>query len=54
MPHLPEQGRGWNDLAADLDRRRDKDADWRRGRTALFVFNAGETVRQVGEQAYLA
>ncbi len=54
MPHLPEQGRGWNDLAADLDRRRDNDADWRRGRTALFVFNAGESVRRVGEQAYLA
>lgn len=54
MTHLPENSRGWNDLAAELEQHRSKDADWRRGRTALFVFNAGEDVRQVGERAYLA
>jgi sphinganine-1-phosphate aldolase len=54
MTQLPENGRGWNDLAAALEQHRDKDADWRQGRTALFIFNAGEQVRQVGEQAYLA
>lgn len=54
MPHLPQQGRGWHALAAALAERRAGDADWQRGRTALFVFNAGEEVRRVGEQAYLA
>lgn len=54
MSHLPEDGRGWNDLAAALEQRRSGDADWQHGRTALFIFNAGEQVRQVGEQAYLA
>ena len=54
MSHLPEHGRGWNELAAALQERRSGDADWRHGRTALFVFNAGEEVRHVGEQAYLA
>jgi glutamate/tyrosine decarboxylase-like PLP-dependent enzyme len=54
MPHLPENGRGWNELAAALEERRGGDADWQHGRTALFIFNAGEEVRRVGEQAYLA
>ncbi len=54
MSHLPEHGRGWNDLAAALEARRSGDADWQHGRTALFVFNAGEEVRRVGERAYLA
>lgn len=54
MSHMPEQGRGWNELAAALEERRSGDADWQQGRTALFVFNAGEEVRRVGEQAYLA
>ncbi len=54
MTHLSADGRGWNDLAASLERYRANDADWRHGRTALFVFNAGEAVRKVGEQAYLA
>ncbi len=54
MTALPETGRGWNELAASLEDRRSGDADWQHGRTALFVFNAGEEVRQVGERAYLA
>lgn len=54
MGALPETGRGWNDLAAALEDRRSQDADWQHGRTALFVFNAGDEVRHVGEQAYLA
>lgn len=54
MGALPETGRGWNDLAAALADRRKGDANWQQGRTALFVFNAGEEVRHVGEQAYLA
>ena len=54
MGALSEKGCGWNELAAALEDRRRDDADWQHGRTALFVFNAGEEVRQVGEKAYLA
>lgn len=54
MSHLPEQGRDWKELVSALAERRSGDADWRHGRTALFVFNAGDEVRYVGEQAYLA
>jgi len=54
LTQLPERGRGWNDLAAALEERRSGDADWQQGGTTLSVFNAGEEVRRVGEQAYLA
>ena len=54
MGALPETGRGWNELAAALEDHRSSDADWKSGRTALFVFNAGEEVKRVGESAYLA
>jgi glutamate/tyrosine decarboxylase-like PLP-dependent enzyme len=54
MGALPESGLGWNALADILSERRQGDADWQNGRTALFIFNAGEEVRRVGEQAYLA
>jgi glutamate/tyrosine decarboxylase-like PLP-dependent enzyme len=54
MGALPESGRGWNELAAALEDHRSGDADWKSGRTALFVFNAGEEVKRVGESAYLA
>ena len=47
MSHLPENGRGWNDLAAALEQRRSGDADWQHGRTALFIFNAGEQVHRL-------
>jgi sphinganine-1-phosphate aldolase len=54
MGALPEQGRGWNELTAALEHHRARDADWKHARTALYVFNAGEEVRRVGEQAYLS
>lgn len=54
MSGLAEEGRSWLDLSGELDSRRGGDADWQRGRTALFIFNAGEDVRHVGEQAYLS
>ncbi len=54
MGAMPETGRGWNELAAALKDHRSGDADWKSGRTALFVFNAGEEVKRVGESAYLS
>ena len=54
MGALPETGRGWNELASALEDHRTNDADWKSGKTALFVFNAGPEVKKVGESAYLA
>jgi hypothetical protein len=38
MP-LPDKGRPWREVRADLIARGGKDANWRDGRTAMYVFN---------------
>lgn len=49
---LPQQGMAWEALEDEMRAMAGDDADWRRGRTALYVFNAGEAVRDVGRNAY--
>ena len=49
---LPSKGRDWEDVKADMLERGANDAKWREGKTAVYVFNAGEEVARVQREAY--
>lgn len=51
---MPEKGRPWPEVKADLVERGGSDAKWRDGKTAVYVFNAGEDIAQVQKEAYTA
>ncbi len=51
---MPEAGRAWEDIHADMTQRGAGDAKWRDGKTAVYVFNAGEEVAGVQKAAYTA
>ncbi len=52
LKELPANGRDWPELKAEMIERGSSDARWREGRTAVYVFNAGEDVLQVQKEAY--
>ena len=49
---LPEQGRDWDEVKAEMKTRGAGDAKWRDGKTAIYVFNAGEDVARVQREAF--
>jgi glutamate/tyrosine decarboxylase-like PLP-dependent enzyme len=49
---MPGQGRPWLELQDEMITRSQGDARWREGKTAVYVFNAGEDVAQVQKDAY--
>lgn len=49
---MPESGQNWPDLKNEMIERGSGDAKWRDGKTAVYVFNAGEDVAQVQKEAY--
>ena len=49
---MPDKGTDWNTLKADMLARGGKDAKWRDGKTAVYVFNAGPDVEKVQKEAY--
>ncbi len=49
---MPEHGRQWQELRDEMVDRGASDAKWRDGKTAVYVFNAGEDVAQVQKEAY--
>ena len=49
-----EQGRPWEDIQKDMQARGASDAKWRDGRTAVYVFNAGEEIAAIQKEAYAA
>lgn len=49
---LPKSGRTWRELETEMVERGMSDARWRDGKTAVYVFNAGEDVAHVQKQAY--
>jgi glutamate/tyrosine decarboxylase-like PLP-dependent enzyme len=49
---MPKAGREWRDVRAEMIARGGGDAAWRDGRTAVYVFNAGEDVSHVQHEAY--
>ncbi len=51
---MPEHGRDWPTLKKMMSERGSRDARWRDGKTAVYVFNAGEDVERVQKEAYAA
>ena len=51
---FPEKGKDSDVILADLKARGARDANWRDGKTAVYVFNAGESVGALKKQAYTA
>ncbi|MEZ5998740.1 MAG: aminotransferase class V-fold PLP-dependent enzyme [Hyphomonas sp.] len=49
---MPEKGRDWADVRAEMVARGGGDAQWRNGRTAVYVFNAGHEIEEVQQEAY--
>jgi glutamate/tyrosine decarboxylase-like PLP-dependent enzyme len=49
---MPESGTSWEELKPEMLERGSGDAKWRDGKTAVYVFNAGEDVAQVQKEAY--
>ena len=52
LKQMPDTGTNWDDLKQDMINRGSGDAKWREGKTAVYVFNAGEDVAQVQKEAY--
>ena len=51
---LPKTGRSWETIRAEMIERGANDAKWRDGKTAVYVFNAGEDIAEVQHEAYTA
>ena len=49
---LPEHGRNWEAIRKEMLALGKDDADWRNGRTAVYVFHPGEDVLRVAKEAY--
>lgn len=49
---MPERGTSWDALREQMVELGKGDVDWRRARTAVYVFNAGEDVLRVAKEAY--
>lgn len=49
---MPKAGADWQDLKQEMIERGANDAKWREGKTAVYVFNAGEEVAAVQKEAY--
>ena len=51
---MPANGKPWNELKAEMLERGSGDAKWREGKTAVYVFNAGEEISAIQKEAYTA
>lgn len=49
---MPQTGRAWDEVRAEMVARGGGDVDWRGGKTAVYVFNAGDDVHHVQHDAY--
>jgi len=49
---LPKTGADWTELKKTMEDMGGHDADWRSGRTGMYVFFAGEDVLSVAKEAY--
>ncbi|HEY74680.1 MAG TPA: aspartate aminotransferase family protein [Thermoflexia bacterium] len=50
---IPREGRSKEEILAALQKMRAHDLDWRSGRVWAYVYNPGDEVREVVDQAYL-
>ena len=48
---MPARGTDWDALREQMIELGKGDVDWRRARTAVYVFNAGEDVLRVAKEA---
>lgn len=51
---MPEQGRDWAAIEDEMMARGQGDAKWRDGKTAVYVFNAGDEIADIQKRAYAA
>lgn len=49
---MPKTGARWDALREQMIQRGSDDAKWRDGKTAVYVFNAGDDVAEVQKAAY--
>lgn len=49
---MPAEGRPWDEVRAEMLSRGAGDVAWREGKTAVYVFNAGEDVHALQHEAY--
>ncbi len=49
---MPLEGRDWSTVRAEMIAKGQGDVDWRSGRTAVYVFNAGEDIHHIQSDAY--
>jgi len=49
---LPAQGRDWDTLKTEMTGMAQGDVDWRSGKLAVYIFNAGQDVLDVAHDAY--
>ncbi len=54
MMSIPETGRPWAELKAELEDAKKDDFSWRDGRMALYFYYLDEEVKRVQQEAYLA
>ena len=52
LKSMPKHGQAWPELKSEMINRGSGDAKWREGKTAVYVFNAGEDVARVQKEAY--
>jgi len=50
---LPEKGKSWAELDAEMDEAKRDDVDWRNGRIGVYIHYGGEEVLAVAKQAYM-
>jgi glutamate/tyrosine decarboxylase-like PLP-dependent enzyme len=50
--HMPEQGRPWPTIAAEMEAMRAQDLDWRRGRHGAYVWYASDELEHVLREAF--
>lgn len=53
MLSIPETGRPWPELKAELEAAKKDDVSWREGRMALYFYYLDEAVTRVQQEAYL-
>lgn len=51
---IPETGLDRDSVFAALERARDKDLAWRKGRAYAYVYDGGKEIEEVGKHAYMA
>ena len=49
---FPQKGMPWSDIEAQMREMGAGDVKWREGKTAIYIFNAGEEVGRVKKAAY--